>query len=208
MTRSLLTNVFVKEPPSSSTMSMNSKGTHFLLASTSAITQEKLDKWRQDFYSEPKNVLAQNVCSRFDPFDVCLSRKCLETTNHVFTHKVSRPLTTSCHLSIETNCFLFEMQVEMEGKPVTNQRSSGRCWLFAALNCLRLPLMKEYNLDEFEFSQAYLFYWDKIERCNYFLNNIVKTSKRGEKVDGRLVSFLLNVIEMECFFHRVQIENY
>lgn len=68
--------------------------------------------------------------------------------------------------------------------------------------------MKEYNLDEFEFSQAYLFYWDKIERCNYFLNNIVKTSKRGEKVDGRLVSFLLNVIEMECFFHRVQIENY
>ncbi|XP_065362716.1 bleomycin hydrolase [Calliphora vicina] len=139
------------------------------MSSTSAITQDKLDKWRKVFYSEPKNILAQNVCSRFDPWDVCLSRQQLETTNHVFTYKV-----------------------EMEGKPVTNQKSSGRCWLFAALNCLRLPFMKEHNLDEFEFSQAYLFYWDKIERCNYFLNNIVKTAKRGEKVDGRLVSFLLN----------------
>ncbi|KAI8127898.1 Bleomycin hydrolase [Lucilia cuprina] len=149
----------------------HSSGSNFLLASTSAITQDKLDKWRKEFYSEPKNILAQNVCSRFDPWDVCLSRQQLETTNHVFTYK---------------KC------VEMEGKPVTNQKSSGRCWLFAALNCLRLPFMKEYNLEEFEFSQSYLFYWDKIERCNYFLNNIVKTAKRGEKVDGRLVSFLLN----------------
>ncbi|KRF94065.1 bleomycin hydrolase isoform X1 [Drosophila mojavensis] len=134
----------------------------------SAITPDLLSKWRENFYSEPKNLLAQNVCSRVDPFDVCLSRKTLETTNHVFNYKV-----------------------ETEGKPVTNQRSSGRCWLFAALNCIRLPFMKNYNLDEFEFSQAFLFYWDKIERCNYFLNNIVKTAKRGEKVDGRLVSFLL-----------------
>ncbi|KAI4491605.1 hypothetical protein M0804_002997 [Polistes exclamans] len=52
--------------------------------------------------------------------------------------------------------------------------------------------MKQYNLDEFEFSQAYLFFWDKIERCNYFLHNIVKTAKRGESVEGRLVSFLLH----------------
>lgn len=54
-----------------------------------AITPQKLDKWRKDFYSEPKNILAQNVCSRVDPFDVCLSRKSLENTNHVFTYKVS-----------------------------------------------------------------------------------------------------------------------
>lgn len=137
-------------------------------AETSVITNQLLEKWRKNFYSEPKNLLAQNVCSRVDPFDVCLSRKALETTNHVFNYKV-----------------------ETEGKPVTNQRSSGRCWLFAALNCIRLPFMKNYNLDEFEFSQAFLFYWDKIERCNYFLNNVVKTAQRGEKVDGRLVSFLL-----------------
>lgn len=139
------------------------------MSSTAVITPDKLAKWTKDFYSNPKNVLAQNVCSRGDPFDVCLSRKSLEKINHVFNYKV-----------------------EMEGKPVTNQKNSGRCWLFAALNCIRLPFMKHYNIDEFEFSQGYLFYWDKIERCNYFLNNIVTTSKRGEKVDGRLVSFLLN----------------
>lgn len=53
--------------------------------------------------------------------------------------------------------------------------------------------MKHHNIEDFEFSQGYLFFWDKIERCNYFLNNIVETAKRGEMVDGRLVSFLLSV---------------
>lgn len=84
-------------------------------------------------------------------------------------------------------------QVESEGKPVTNQRKSGRCWLFAALNCIRVPFVEKFNLDEFEFSQGYLFYWDKIERCHYFLNNIIETASRGEEVTGRLVSFLLHV---------------
>lgn len=60
--------------------------------------------------------------------------------------------------------------------------------------------MKSLNIDEFEFSQGYLFYWDKIERCNYFLNNIVKTARRNEVVDGRLVSFLLNVIFYYGYF--------
>jgi bleomycin hydrolase len=52
--------------------------------------------------------------------------------------------------------------------------------------------MKQWNLEEFEFSQAHFFYWDKIERSYYFLNNIVETAKRGEPVEGRLVACLLN----------------
>ncbi|XP_049537214.1 bleomycin hydrolase isoform X3 [Anopheles darlingi] len=135
----------------------------------SPLNEEFFQKCRSEFYDCPKNVLAQNVCTRIDPFDACLSRKTLENTQHVFTYKI-----------------------ENEGKPLTNQKSSGRCWLFAALNCIRIPFIKQYNLDEFEFSQAYLFYWDKIERANYFLNNVVDTAKRGEAVDGRLVSFLLS----------------
>nr|XP_032527012.1 bleomycin hydrolase isoform X2 [Danaus plexippus plexippus] len=51
--------------------------------------------------------------------------------------------------------------------------------------------MKKYGIEEFEFSQSYLFFWDKIERSHYWLNNIVKTAKQGEKLDGRLVNFLL-----------------
>lgn len=50
----------------------------------------------------------------------------------------------------------------------------------------------QYNLDEFEFSQTYLFYWDKIERCHYFLNNIIETAVKGEETTGRVVSFLLD----------------
>ena len=46
-------------------------------------------------------------------------------------------------------------------------------------------------MEDFEFSQAHLFYWDKIERANYFLNNIVMTAKRGEEVTGRTVSYIL-----------------
>ncbi|GAB0087852.1 Bleomycin hydrolase [Sergentomyia squamirostris] len=132
------------------------------------ITHENCANWRDEFYKCQKNVLAQNICSRHDPFDVSLSRRTLETIQHVFTHKV-----------------------ENEGKPMTNQKNSGRCWLFATLNTIRIHFMKQHNLDEFEFSQSYLFYWDKIERCNYFLNNIVDTANRGEEVNGRLVSFLL-----------------
>ncbi|XP_023014390.1 bleomycin hydrolase [Leptinotarsa decemlineata] len=127
-----------------------------------------LEKFRQEFYSDKKNVLAQNICSKVDPFDVALSRKLLEETQHVFNHKI-----------------------EAEAKPVTNQKSSGRCWLFAALNVIRLPFIKQFNLDDFEFSQGYLFFWDKIERSNFFLNSIVESAKRNEDVDGRLVSFLL-----------------
>ncbi|XP_067015155.2 bleomycin hydrolase isoform X2 [Anabrus simplex] len=136
---------------------------------TAALSPETLQKFRNSFYADPKNILAQNVCTRVDPLEVCLSRRHLEETQHVFTHKV-----------------------ESEGKPITNQKNSGRCWIFASLNVIRIPFMKQYNLDEFEFSQGYLFFWDKIERCNYFLNNIVKTARRGEDVDGRLVSFLLH----------------
>lgn len=45
---------------------------------------------------------------------------------------------------------------------MTNQKSSGRCWIFACLNVIRVPFIKQFNLEEFEFSQAYVFFWDKV----------------------------------------------
>ncbi|KAF2899881.1 hypothetical protein ILUMI_06307 [Ignelater luminosus] len=132
------------------------------------LSKELLGKFRTAFQGDSKNLLAQNVCSRTDPFEVSLSRKHLEETQHIFKYKI-----------------------ESEGKPVTNQKSSGRCWIFAALNVMRIPFMKHLNVEDFEFSQGYLFFWDKIERCNNFLNNIVESARRNEAVDGRLVSFLL-----------------
>ena len=51
---------------------------------------------------------------------------------------------------------------------MTNQKQSGRCWIFACLNMMRIPFMKKYNLDEFEFSQTYLFFWDKVYFKHFF----------------------------------------
>ncbi|VEN64045.1 unnamed protein product [Callosobruchus maculatus] len=51
------------------------------------LNKELVDKFKKSFYADEKNLLAQNVCSRTDIFDVCLSRKTLEETQHVYNHK-------------------------------------------------------------------------------------------------------------------------
>lgn len=60
----------------------------FLETFADVLTKEIIEKYRNSFYQEEKNVLAQNVCSRVDPFDVCLVRKHAEKPIHVFQHKV------------------------------------------------------------------------------------------------------------------------
>lgn len=132
------------------------------------LTPDILKTFRKNFESNSKNILALTACAKVDPYDICLQRKVVETTCHVFQHKV-----------------------DSEIKPVTNQKSTGQCWIYAALNTIRVPFAKKYELEEFEFSQNYLFFWEKIERCNYVLHTIVSVLKRGEQIDGRLLSFLL-----------------
>lgn len=83
----------------------------------------------------------------------------------------------------------FSVKIPFEGSPVTNQRQSGRCWIFASTNVFRVAIMKKYNLKEFQLSQAYLFYWDKLEKANYFLENILDTL--DEPLDGRWMQALL-----------------
>jgi len=73
---------------------------------------------------------------------------------------------------------------------VTNQRNSGRCWIFAGTNLLRVGAMRKMNRKEFEFSQSYIFFWDKIERANYFLESIIDTADRPD--GDRTVDFLLS----------------
>ncbi|KAL3954776.1 hypothetical protein ACCO45_010339 [Purpureocillium lilacinum] len=85
---------------------------------------------------------------------------------------------------------VFNVKIPFEGGPITNQRSSGRCWLFASTNVFRVALMRRYHLDAFELSQAYLFYWDKLEKANWFLEQVIETAA-DEDLDGRLVQALL-----------------
>jgi len=133
------------------------------------ITAAALERFKNEFNSDRKNQLAQNLVAKTCPHEAALSRKAVERTIHVYNRKVE------------------------ETKPVTNQKSTGRCWLFACLNAMRIAFNKSKTLEDFEFSQGYLFFWDKVERCNYFLNAVVEVARREprETPDGRLMSFLL-----------------
>ncbi|MDC1106748.1 C1 family peptidase [Prolixibacteraceae bacterium] len=69
----------------------------------------------------------------------------------------------------------FKYKVDVKG--ITDQESSGRCWLFTSLNVFRPKVMDAYDTSSFEFSQVYLSFWDLFEKSNLFLNNIIETAK-------------------------------
>ena len=79
--------------------------------------------------------------------------------------------------------------VELETGKVCNQKHSGRCWMFASLNVMRHELMKKWNLKNVEFSQAYPFFFDKLEKANHFLENILETLDLD--TDDRVIAHLL-----------------
>ena len=73
-------------------------------------------------------------------------------------------------------------------KGITNQASSGRCWLFTALNVLRSTAINRHELNKLELSQAYLFFYDQLEKSNLFLQGIIDT--RQKPIDDRTVDWL------------------
>lgn len=62
-------------------------------------------------------------------------------------------------------------------KGITDQKSSGRCWLFTGLNVLRAKMIDKYDLPGMEFSQSYLFFYDQLEKANLFLQGVIDTRK-------------------------------
>lgn len=70
----------------------------------------------------------------------------------------------------------FFFSIDVKTMSATNQKSSGRCWLFAATNVLREIIAKKLNVDNFELSQSYLAFWDKFERINYYIDSVVDTA--------------------------------
>ena len=81
----------------------------------------------------------------------------------------------------------FRYQVKTKG--ITDQKSSGRCWLFTGLNVLRAKMITKHQLQEFEFSQNYLSFYDLLEKSNLFLQGIIDT--RELPLDDRKVEWLL-----------------
>ena len=130
------------------------------------IKLESLKSYKKKFNSTPRYCLARNALTRTKLGESALDWERFRQINHSFSHKVPQEL------------------------KVTAQKQSGRCWLFAATNLLRLKLAQKYKLEEFEFSQAYLFFWDKLEKANYFLQCVIDTA--SEPIDSRLVMHLFS----------------
>lgn len=77
---------------------------------------------------------------------------------------------------------------KVKSKGITNQKSSGRCWLFTGLNVLRAQIMKEHGIPELELSQNYNFFYDQLEKSNLVLQSIIDTSKLP--MDNQTVEWL------------------
>ena len=78
----------------------------------------------------------------------------------------------------------------VNSKGITDQESSGRCWLFTGLNVMRAKMIAEQNLNGFEFSQVYNFFFDQLEKSNLFLQGIIDTRKKP--FDDRTVEWLFS----------------
>lgn len=81
------------------------------------------------------------------------------------------------------------MSHRLDAWAVTNQQKSGRCWLFAGLNLLRVGAARQMGLKDFEFSQNHLLFWDKLEKANHWLEAVIALADRD--VDDRTVAHLM-----------------
>ena len=107
------------------------------------------------------------------------------TQNAVMKNGIKKSITNE--RPIENNSFAFS--VDVDSNKVMNQKHSGRCWMFSGLNFVRFLIEKKHNLKDMELSPDYLFFYDKLERGNYFYNNIIKTA--AKPLSDREVMFLL-----------------
>lgn len=130
----------------------------------SSISQNLLDQLEKRFDENPGNRMAMNAAVSCG---ICASSR-----NYVTEREIPH-----------------EFSISLEQGAVTNQKRSGRCWMFAALNCMRFQVIKKQNLEDFELSQSYPLFYDKLEKANYFLESILDTL--DEPTDGRLIAHLL-----------------
>ncbi|HVK07032.1 MAG TPA: C1 family peptidase [Armatimonadaceae bacterium] len=129
------------------------------------IDASALSAFRAAFAADPRNRFALNAVTKTSVRTVALNRDAVVRHNHTFSHMVKAGAATS-------------------------QNSSGRCWMFAGLNLFRMAAAQKMNLEDFELSQSYLFFWDKLERANYFLENVLATLE--EPTDSRLMAHLVS----------------
>ena len=127
---------------------------------------EQLDRFSSEFNQRESNKVIANAIIKNGINNTALNNDSVKKMHHDFSQ-------------------------EIDVGAVTNQKKSGRCWMFAALNNIRYSISKNLNIKEhnFELSQSYTMFWDKLEKANYFLENIIKTANL--ELDSRRVMWLL-----------------
>jgi bleomycin hydrolase len=129
------------------------------------VTAAQINSYREAFSNDPSARIAQNAVCGKDILSLSLSREHVQEIDDSFSTK-------------------------LDDWAVTNQKRSGRCWLFAALNLFRVGAIKKLNVKSFEFSQSHIHFWDKLERSNHFLEAIIE--RAGSPINDRTVHFMLN----------------
>ncbi|MBO5804138.1 MAG: C1 family peptidase [Bacteroidales bacterium] len=127
------------------------------------ISDEALKKIKEGYKGTPEEVALRNAISRNDINKLAVNLESQANIDTYFSHKVP-------------------------SKGITDQESSGRCWLFTGMNVLRAEMIKKYNLGPFQFSQNYSFFWDQLEKSNLFLQGIIDT--KSLPADDRKVDWL------------------
>jgi len=171
--------------------------------SSPGVTSDNIAAWGDAFASNPKHRLASTVLSKANLTETLVRRDAQIHAKQVYNVKLST-----------------------EGNPVTNQKSSGRCWLFASTKCvssllsrprpcprtlavvvsscacsrtdsgdaptysyLRIMLARKLDLDEFQLSQSYLFFYDSLSKANFFLESMLDLAETP--IDDRTVKYLM-----------------
>lgn len=128
-----------------------------------SISQDNVRQMRESFGKDPSTLAIRNILTtNGDISSLALNRDMEGKVDHLFKYRVG-----------------------VNG--ITDQKSSGRCWMFTSLNVLRPTVMEKYNLTDFNFSHSYLYFWDILEKSNLFLENIIATADKP--ADDREVAF-------------------
>lgn len=126
---------------------------------------DKINEYEKEFLEDKRNIVAMNAA----------------TYNGV--QKVARDVN-----ALKNEPFAFN--VDIKNGEITNQKQSGRCWMFASMNVLRNIVIKKFNLENFELSQSYTLFWDKLERCNYYMEAVIE--KANEPLEDRVMDYLMS----------------
>ncbi|MDL2255743.1 C1 family peptidase [Parabacteroides sp. OttesenSCG-928-K15] len=127
------------------------------------ISPEMLKEIKQSYVETPADKAIRNAISNNDINRLAINNDSKNNFDTYFSHRVN-------------------------SKGITNQKSSGRCWLFTGLNVFRANMIAQYNMGSFTFSTNYSFFWDQLEKSNLFLQGVIDT--RTLPMDDRKVEWL------------------